>query len=846
MDFKVELKQLLENGCSGQEIVLYHTEKIDRHIRSLLPDDLNSSPFAIFATGGYGRKELAPYSDIDIMFFAMERKNTRYFEDIFYRILNTGIYISHSFRTPEDCIEEAKRDIKTRTSILDSRFIDGNHGLLEIFKNMVLNEVTRKNQKEFFAERYKESNNRYKKFGKSIYLLEPNIKESEGGLRDIHEALWLSKVALHFSGFDDFEKILSKDDFKRLHRAYDFILRLRIALHIVCGRGNDVLFHELQSKVAEMLKIKSSNKFKSTERLLRFYYLRARTTNELTDKIKNISSSIFVNLPRQFKVIKVNDVFSFTQNKIMVNRIKILKKEPHRIIEAYLLYSRTGKNFTDYLRDFIKRHLMLINEKVRRSPKAISLFIEIFKSERVYNTLKMMHDDGVLDRYLQEFGSLRFLVVHEPYHIYTVDEHTLFSIKALEELSQKSYNMKYLNNKHEDDLYSLLLRLFKDFKVKEILYMTLLFHDIGKAKGKLHSAEGYKSLKTLLDRLMLNRYQKETIEFLVRNHLLMSRFAFRKDIEEPENISSFSEIVSNEMLLNALLLITYADMTSISTEFLSNWKKNLLLELYERAIRYIRGIKENVYNYIDEIKKHFHSQYLIDNQLQKLAAGNQIEKFIESFIKQMPDRYLLSSTPAKIANEFILLDTMRRRRYAFNIGKKKDGTSEITILARDRSGLLSRIVGVLSTRRLNIISLRTFNSSEGFVIDRFQISNWDEMWWEGMEEMLDLDIRESILNNKTIKINKYTIKDRRFSSFIEVDNETSDLYTVFEAMTPDRIGLLYDMTNVFSSNKLNIIMARINTESNVAHDVFYVSDDSKKLANEDIISVINQLWEVLN
>ncbi len=817
MDFVKDIENLLKKGHSGQEIVLYHSKQVDRYIKSMLPEDFADHSFAIFATGGYGRCELAPYSDIDLMFFAKDINDTQYIEALYYKLLDSGLRISHSFRTPNDCLYEINKDIRTRTSLLDARFIAGDNNLIDVFRETVYPEVAFKEQRSFFSQRSNELKVRHKKYGQSIYLLEPNIKESQGGLRDIHEALWLCKVALNIKCIKDFQKILGEEDFRRFEKAYNFLLRLRIALHIVIGRYSDILSYEYQERVAKLMGLKDSERFHSTERLLRFYYFMAKTIKETTSRLRNISVSSHIKIPVNYGHVKLNKIFSFLQNRIIINDYEIMKKEPYRLFDAYLLYAKTGKEFSSYLTHYIKKNIFLINEKVRKSAEAVKTFKEILNSERVYNTLRMMHDDGILAKFIPEFSALRFLVVNEPYHTYTVDEHTLRSLMAIEELK----NPKDFFTEH-------LYNLFINLNEKEVIYFSLLFHDIGKSRGKLHSAEGYKSIKSILDKLIIKQNQREIIEFLVNNHLIMARYAFHKDIEDPENISQFSELVKSELLLNLLLLITYADMASVNPDFLSEWKKHLLFDLYNESRKYIRGIEEDPDKYIDNI-----------------IGMEERASEIHNYLKKMPERYLLSSTPEKILKEFYLIDILKKNNISFTIDQKEGGATEISILAWDRPGLLSDIVGVFSQRRLNIISLKTFICQDGFVIDRVKFSNWDEMWWEGMNAMLESEIKDVVQRKKQIKLNKYCKTNKRFAPFIEVENKLTSIYTTFETMSSDRIGLLYDLTNVFTRNNMNISLARINTESDVAHDVFYVSKNSARLSTEDIYNAMIQLWEIL-
>ncbi|KJR43613.1 [Protein-PII] uridylyltransferase [Candidatus Magnetoovum chiemensis] len=427
-----------------------------------------------------------------------------------------------------------------------------------------------------------------------------------------------------------------------------------------------------------------------------------------------------------------------------------------------------------------------------------------------------MHAHGVLDRYIPEFGQIRHLVIHEPYHKYTVDEHTLLTIKALENLNDP---------KNSADKY--LSEIFTTFKEKEIIYLALLFHDIGKAKGKMHTVEGYKYLLSILDRFSLDHKQRNIIEFIVENHIVMAVYAFSKDFRDPDIIARFADIVKDYSLLNALYLITFADMSAVNPDFCTPWRKSLLSNLYHTTVKYLKGVYEEPEKYI------------------KASLDGNVKPDILAYIHSMPKIYLLSSSLKKIERDFSLAKDIAMNGFAFHLDCNKEDLCEITVAAYDRAGLLSNIVSVLSARKLNIISLRTFQSSDGFVIDRFGISNYKSLWWSGMDEMIKGELQEAALNDKEFDLKSYSAKKSRFCPMLIIDNETSSSYTVFETLTGDRIGLLCDITGIFSKAGLNISLARVNTESDVAQDVFYVSKDAKALPFETTIKVINQLMEVI-
>ncbi|KJU82803.1 UTP-GlnB uridylyltransferase, GlnD [Candidatus Magnetobacterium bavaricum] len=835
MDFNEEIKQLLLTGHRGCDIVRYHSRRMDEFVcRTVTPPcpplrggkDFPApgrTCFGVFAIGGYGRGELAPHSDIDLMFLVRDRRDTSRIEDAYYRLLDSGIHISHCVRTPQECIEEGFKDVRTRTSLLDTRFLTGDTDLQQTFKDGVLTELLVKNQREFFALRLQEMSNRHKKFGASVYLLQPNVKDSAGGLRDVHEALWLSKIALNFKSMADFTQILSRRDYGRLLAAWDFLLKVRVALHLstlhTSTRGSDVLSFNDQQTVATLLGIGDTRYFSASERLLRLYYIRAATIKTVTEKIRNIAGSMFVNLPRKTKRYRIDDMFSLSQNKIMLNDEQTFKKYPHKIIDAYLLSAKTGKGFTRYLTALIRKHSHLINKEVRSSQAAIRALMAVFKSTAPYAPLQMMFNDGVLGRLIPELAPLRLLVVSEPYHIYTVDAHTMLAIKTLQELGSATGDY--------DKVVSLIYNSFKD---KEILYMAILFHDIGKALGRWHSTRGYMRIKPVLERLQLQKSHRDTVEFLVKNHLLLSRSSFTKDIDDHDTIVTLAEGIRDERLLNALLLVTYADMSAVNPGFFTDWRKSLVIGLYNGLLRHLRGVQQCIETY----------------------GGDDIMTFIDT----MPKRYIKTTVPQKVRQEFELLRALKTHGFALSVEHRIGNTTELTVLAMDRGGLLRDIVGVLSLRALNILSLRTFVSTEGYVIDRLRLSNYKELWWEGMDELIETELKrvctpttqEDTITPHMI-VRKYPHKDNRISPFLEVDNESSIKYTVFETISTDRIGLLYDMVSVFSKNSLDIMMARVNTEMEIAHDVFFVTSAAttkQSVDTETLPGLMGQLWEALN
>ena len=797
-----------------------YTEKMDSFIRDICSSVDKDLKAVLIATGGYGRRELCPYSDIDIMFFALDRADTEAVEHILYKLWDTGLDISHSFRTPKECIQEALKDMKTRTTLLEARYIAGDRGLFEVFRTRVYPEIAYRKQKDFVREKLLEMEKRHLSSGDSVFLLEPHIKEGEGGLRDVHTAYWLSKVAMKMDTFADFSKLLGPHDYKRFVGAYDFLLRCRFALHIESRRKNDVLSFEYQKNAAARLGFKDSVKFTATERFMRYYYLKSRIIRETMRKVMAACSRPYVPFFRDWRISKINDDFSLSRGSLIVTTEGLFKKDPGKIMEAFYLFSKTGMKFSDSTREKIRSSLLRINNRTRRSPSAVHYFLNILKGGRVYETLREMQETGVLGRFVPEFGALRHLVVHEPYHMYTVDEHTLLAVRNLERLRTTRY-------KSLDDFHDVI----RGMERIDALFMALLFHDIGKAAGRRHEEEGYKRLKNIMERFNLDVRKRARIEFLVKNHILMSKIALKMETSDNDVIAMFADAVGDPENLKAIYLITYADMSAVNPGFWNPWKAYLLKELYVHTMAYLSGIREGRNEYLEGLRA--------------LCPRNELSGLM-GYVGEMPDRYLLSATRNRIIEDYDLVRQARESGFSMRIDAGPHEVVELSISADDRPGLFSRIVGFLSSKGLNIVSGKIFTGKKGIVVDKISVSNWQDVWWEGFEEDLNRGLKGIVTTAVPVIVPRRGMRTASpFDIFIELDNEASEEYTLVEIFSPDRLGLLFDISNVMYGHGVDIISARINTDGGLAQDIFYVQSEKAKMDYSKAQEILSELWTIL-
>ncbi len=810
----------MEQGIRGRALAQQYTAYMDNLITEIFRGAGNPKNLLLLATGGYGRKELAPFSDIDIMFYAPNREEAAAAEHILYRLWDNKVDISHAFRTSKECLDEAFKDVRTRTTLLESRYLAGSKQLYDQFRKDVYPAVAFRKQKQFVTEKLREMERRHIGSGDSVYLLEPHIKEGDGGLRDIHTIFWLAKVAHKIEDIDGLRSLIPPHDYRRLIGAYDFMIQVRSCLHLECGRKNDVLSFEHQKAVAKCLGFKDTKKFSGAERMMRYYYLKGRIIRDVSHAVMVLCSREYAPIFRDFTRRRLSADFELFGGKIIAGTDDVFIHKPEKVLEAFFYSAKTGKPLSISLRQRIRESLLHINRRTRNNAATSYHFLEILKGDRVYDTLREMHETGVLGRLIPEFGALKSLVVHEPYHLYTVDEHSLMAIRNLERLRTTTVGSLVQ-----------LKEILQDMEHADVLYLSLLFHDIGKAIGRHHEEEGYKRLKSLMERFRFEPRKRNRIEVLVRNHILMSRLAMTREVSDPDVIAAFAEIVGDSENLKAIYLITYADMSAVNPHFWSAWKASLLRELYDNTERYLAGHR----------------------QTWKKEPGSIIASFprrdqpaFAAFIEEMTDRYLIATPEAGLKEDFRLFTRSAETGFSMRIDKRNDSLADIVICATDAPGLFSRIVGYLSMKRLNIVHGRIFTGKSGIVIDKISVSNWNDFWWDGCEKDLADGLEAAVLGRKSSEpVQQRSAAHDLFGVFIDIDNESMASLSIIEIFTQDRIGLLYDISQVLYGGGVNIISARINTEAGLAQDVFLVQENGNKLSAYTVLELLKGLWKTL-
>ncbi len=805
-------ESLFSRFADGRLIAVSLSDHVDLTLQKICAEAVGTvTPgLALLAVGGYGRREQSAYSDVDILLLSArdDRQTRESAEKILYSLWDCGIQISHSFRSLKTCVADAIKDLQIRTSLFDARFIAGDAAVYAGFQQDVHPRVLYKDKKKFLGEMLREIDGRHKKYGDSLYLLEPNVKEGQGALRDLHFASWLVRSNLSVDLFQDYSRIFPNRNARELLDAVAWLLRIRAALHCVSRRKNDILSFEMQGSVAAMLGLRNTRDYLAPELLLRVYYRKAQAVAETLKGAMHLCSLKYFQIPFAISKRNLSENYSLVRNEVILRRQEpLLSLE--LMLEAFSFFATTGKALSHNLAEHIRQSARQVKTPAILSQNAQRYFWGIMKSGRVYETLAETHRVRLLEKILPEFGRLRNLVIFEIYHRYTVDQHTLVAVRNAEAV-----------RKSTEKRFSYLRELFKSIK-PELFFFGLLVHDIGKGISRRHEGIGYRMLKTVLERFAVAPDDGSSIAFLVKNHIVFSQLALRRDPESPETVRQLAELVGTKGNLIALYLMTYADMSAVKPGFWSDWKAHLFQEVFRRTLDVLQGVLEN--------------DPLIP------------EPEVLAFMQTMPERYRLLQSADEIRRDFALAERARTERLAISFSARTDGMQEITVISSRMPRFFSQIVGILACRGLNIAMARLYTSQEGIAIRKIILSNWAELQWEGLAEQLEHDLRTGSIGLGALSTGKRSMAAdliaRRFEVFAEVDNEWSDVFTILEVHFPDRIGLLYDITNAIYILEVDIASAVINTDDGIAEDVFYLQYDGRKLPGHLICSLLASLWQ---
>ena len=807
---------------------------------------------ALLAVGGYGRAELAPYSDLDMLFLYSGQRLSQMrpvLTNLLRLLWDAGLAVGHSFRTVGDCVTTALDDPHLRTALVNTRLLAGNKSLHNSLQE-ALEKDRRRRVDSFLTAIRRERDARYARFGAAVCLQEPNIKETAGGLRDFHTALWLAHAGHGYKTLDEIRghDLVSENEARKVLRAYDFLWRIRHSAHFVMRRKTERLSLDMQPMLAEQFGYKPGAHLLGSEKLMRDYY---RHACELHLFSEALGARVADNEPRasRWRRKRVTEAksepFSIRRGRLQFDgEPDFFDKKPLAIFNALALGQAARVPFDHHLRDVLSQSLRAFGPASRSSVEVSNAFFGLLRRRgRAGYVLRSMHDLGLLGRLIPEFSRISLLVQHDLYHHFTVDEHTLRAVETLDELHTSE-------NKHRAHLRA----VFEQLENPTLLYLALLLHDIGKGQGRGHIARGAKLAERVCRRLRLKEDEAKKVVLLVNQHVTMAHLAQRRDLNEPRVISDFAAALESLDALNMLLLLTYADLNAVGPGVWTEWKATLLWDLYRRARKLMTGEDAVLDDGVERAR--------IKEQIAGALTPEVPFSEVERHLALLPDRYLRITSPAAAAMHIQMIETVRAEGFACRWTCLTNTSAELTVVAQDRHGLFADLAGTLAANGVEILSAELNTREDGIAIDGFMLRQAstrqavEDHRYQAIERALrkavagELDVAALVerwsTRNAPRKRSRVIPARRRDLPQVVCDNEASVSSTLIEVHAIDEPGLAYKIASVLANLGLEIVCARIATEKSDALDVFYVTDrDGLTLSDEMTKSVERTLTNEL-
>lgn len=855
-------------GESGLQVTHERAETIDELLVHLFDYALDSyarnrgplpAPVALVALGGYGRGELSPWSDVDVMFlFPTKTKPSdakplqeHLTNEILYILWDCGLKVGHSTRTIDDAFNEARKDIQTKTALLEARLVAGSPKLYDTFAQAYRSYYISEDPKGYIAARLDDQANRRAKFANTVFNQEPDLKNGVGGLRDYQNAVWMARVKLDVTSITELaaQNYLRADDLAAFQRAYDFLLRVRNELHFISARATDVMNLDLQPRIAEALGYSEPEMLPRVEHFMQDYYRAAQTIFRVSKLVEDrLALSIGRNssggarsfreslLASRFQRTKRIDGFILRGRELAAEKPEVFRDDPVRLIRVFRHKQQLEATLDFHLTELIRTSLPLLTREVAQSGDASVCFRAILsEAGAVHPILAKMHELGVLGRFIPEFDALTCLVQHEYYHRYTADVHTLGAIRELDRIYTEAepITLKYRAALHETTDPSLL-------------YLTLLLHDIGKAEGiKGHAESGVRLAAPLLERFGVSLEGRELVAFVIKNHLAMARFWQKRDVDDPASATAFAELVGTAERLRHLYVHTFCDARATAADLWNSYKDTLHTTLYRATFERLKH-GEAFDASLQEIKK-MTQQELIAKSIPGISADE-----INAHFGLLPDRYFVHTDSGEIALHIQMVNRLLQSiTTADSVGSlrpviewKDDLNRSLTVVnvvTWDRAGLFYKLAGAFSVAGLSILGSKVISRTDHIAIDTFYVvePGRGPVQSASAQEKFAKTIEESLVNNrdllpdivaqaKKIAATRYlsaVTGETLQSSFpptVDVYHELSMERTIVEIQARDQIGLLYRLAKTISDHGFDITFARIGTERGVAIDTFYI------------------------
>jgi [protein-PII] uridylyltransferase len=782
---------------------------------------------AVIAVGGYGREELCPKSDIDLLFLH-PHKLDRYVESMtewmLYPLWDLGLEVGHSVRNVKETVRMAAADDSIRTALLDYRFIVGSAPFFGDAGKEIEKFLFYSGADKFIEKKIQEMRTRHEKFGSTVYVLEPNVKEGRGGLRDLHTAVWTAHIKYKCHNLLDLRNkgVIGSQTVRAIRHGLSYLFRVRNELHFLTGKKTDVLSFEVQEQMAALFRYRDYGKTYGVERFMRAYYMHASSVARLADELlEQVDRFLPEGGRRPFFSIRRKTMAGagiLYRGKLSLKDGSSFHKDPVNILEFFRTMQKTRSVLSVEARKQIQRALPMAGQEFRDDPRAGRLFLEILSDPQwLRETLLAMNECRFLGRYIPEFAPLYSKVQRDIYHTYTVDIHSIRAASVLARLEAAD------ERTNEEEQF---LKIYRSVPRKDLLNLAILIHDIGKGKGHGHSEIGAEIADRLGLRMGLAGAEVADLVFLVRHHLLMAHTSQRRDLHDIELVLSFTDVVTTQSLLDRLYLLTYADLRAVGPEVWTQWKAMLLAELYDKA----KNVLET-----GKLKRVYEERPLQRREQVREGLSAFPRPDVDRYLSRFDDRYFLGTPEGRFADHLRLLsgfDGTAPRVEA--VDYPESGASEIIIVWNDQRGLFSMIAGTLSANGINILNASISTSVDGIALDTFYVSYLGKsLQGNAKKDRVLLDLSAVLRGETTVE---QLMADRKIARFVRekvtryrptrvvFDNSVSSRYTVVDIFTYDRLGLLYDITRTLTGMGIDIALSKISTKADQVADVFYLTD----------------------
>ncbi len=795
------------------------------------PNPTAAERLAVLAVGGYGRAEMAPYSDIDLLFLVPHKRAPwveTVIETMLYILWDMRLKIGHATRSPGDCIRLGREDFTIRTALLESRFLGGDPALADELDDKLWNHLFKDTGPEFIEAKLEERAQRHKQQGGQRYMVEPNVKEGKGGLRDLQSLFWIAKYLHRVRHPRELVSLgmFSAAEYEIFERAEEFLWTVRCHLHLISGRATEQMTFDAEVEIAEILGYRDHDGRRAVEHFMQDYFRHATRVGELTRIFLTALEARHVKRqPRMGEMLsragrrlrtRLSPGYTLEQGRLTITDEQEFLSDPLNLLRVFEEGLRTRYLLHPDVMRLVAANLHLIDDDMRANPEANRIFLDMLLDHgNPERGLRRMNELGVLGAFIPEFQNIVAMMQFNMYHHYTVDEHTIQCISTLSQIE------------HGDLVEDLPVAsgILKKGVNRRVLYVALLLHDIAKGRKEDHSVKGAEIARTLCPRLGLDEAETDAVEWLVLNHLLMSDVAQKRDLSDPRTVRDFARAVQSRTRLKLLTVLTVCDIRGVGPGVWNNWKAQLLRDLYHST-------REALTSGIDDATTRARR---IDEARNAFCAA----------MKKWPPEKVLAELERHYDPYWQGLDTETQVIFAHLLDRlkpgeiltdfKQDTTRDATracFALEDHPGIFSRLAGALALVGANVVDAKTYTSSDGFATAVFWLQDsrgrpYEKSRLKRLETMVAKALRGEVIARDALKArDKIKKRERDFIVPTEItfDNEGSEIYTIIEVDTRDRPGLLYDLTRTISANNIYIASAVIATYGVQAVDVFYVKD----------------------